>query len=75
MKRSRGRPRNDVVIGDSALELRYEGGEGKRRGSMRGPWKHGFESDGVEVVGKRDGSVVLRSKSGERLWGYFEVDV
>jgi hypothetical protein len=40
---------------------------------MRGPWKHVFESDDVEVKGKKDGSVELRSKSGKRLWDYFEV--
>lgn len=75
---SRARPRarrnaGGVVIGDSALDLRYEGGKGKRTGKMRGPWKHVFKNDDVEVRGKKDGSVELRSKSGERLWDFFEV--
>lgn len=62
-----------VVIGDSALALQYEGGEGKRKGKMRGPWKHEFESDDIQVIGRKDGSVLLKSKSGEKLWGHFEV--
>lgn len=75
-KATRPRPRRNpkgVVIGDSAIDLRYEGGQGKRKGEMRGPWRHKFESDDVQVIGNRDGSVELRSKSGERLWDYFEV--
>jgi len=70
--RARRNP-SGVVIGDSALELRYEGGEGKRKKGMRGPWKHEFESDDVQVIGKRDGAIELRSKSGARLWDNFEV--
>jgi hypothetical protein len=61
------------VIGDSALELSYAGGEGKRKGKLRGPWKHDFESNDVEVRGRKDGSIVLRSKTGKRLWDFFEV--
>jgi hypothetical protein len=61
------------VIGDSALELSYTGGEGKRKGKLRGPWKHDFESNDVEVRGRKDGSIVLRSKTGKRLWDFFEV--
>lgn len=77
-RRKSARPRTrrnpgGVVIGDSALELRYEGGQGKRSKDMRGPWKHEFESDDVQVIGKSDGSVELRSKSGARLWDNFEV--
>lgn len=70
---SRARSNPGVVIGDSAIELRYEGGQGKRHHGMRGPWKHEFETDDVEVIGKKDGSVLLRSKSGKRLWDHFEV--
>lgn len=62
-----------VVIGDSALALSYEGGQGKRSGKMRGPWEHEFESDDVEIIGRKDGSLILRSRSGERLWDHFEV--
>lgn len=62
-----------MVIGDSAISLSYEGGQGKRKGKMRGPWKHPFESSDVQVVGKQDGSVELRSKSKKRLWDFFEV--
>jgi len=76
-KAARPRPRRnssgDHVIGDSALELSYEGGEGKRKGDMRGPWKHEFESGDVQVIGKLDGAIELRSKSGARLWDVFEV--
>lgn len=62
-----------VIIGDAASSLTYSGGQGKREGKMRGPWKHVFESDDVQVIGRKDGSVLLRSKSGEPLWGHFEV--
>jgi hypothetical protein len=65
--------RSNPVIGDSALELSYTGGEGKRKGKLRGPWKHDFESNDVEVRGRKDGSIVLRSKTGKRLWDFFEV--
>lgn len=61
------------VIGDSALALTYHGGQGKRKGKMRGPWRHQFEADDVQVRGRKDGSLVLRSKSGKRLWDFFEV--
>lgn len=71
--RPRARSNPGTVIGDSTLELTYSGGQGKRKGKMRGPWKHVFESDDVQVIGKKDGSVLLRSKSGEKLWGHFEV--
>lgn len=72
-RRVRSNPRG-VVIGDSAISLSYEGGQGKRKGSMRGPWKHPFESDDVQIVGKKGGRVVeLRSKSGKKLWDFFEV--
>lgn len=71
-RRARANPRGSV-IGDSALELRYQGGQGKRRGKMRGPWKHVFENKDVEIRGKNDGSIELRSKSGDRLWDFFEV--
>jgi hypothetical protein len=70
-RRARANP--GVVIGDTAIDLRYVGGQGKRKGQMRGPWKHQFESEDVQVIGKKDGSVLLRSKSGERLWDHFEV--
>jgi len=40
---------------------------------MRGPWKHPFESDDVQVIGKKGGSIELRSKSGKKLWDFFEV--
>lgn len=72
-KAARPRPRSNPVIGDSALELSYAGGEGKRKGKLRGPWKHDFESNDVEVRGQKDGSIVLRSKIGKRLWDFFEV--
>jgi len=75
-KAARSRPRRNpggVVIGDSAIDLRYEGGQGKRKGKMRGPWKHVFETEDVQVIGKRDGTIELRSKSGARLWDNFEV--
>lgn len=71
--RSRTGYRGNPVIGDSVLDLSYTGGDGKRKGKMRGPWKHEFESGDVEARGRKDGSVVLRSKSGKRLWDLFEV--
>jgi hypothetical protein len=40
---------------------------------MRGPWKHEFERDDVQVIGRKDGSIELKSKSGARLWDVFEV--
>lgn len=75
-KKTTRRPRRnpqDVIIGDQALELRYLGGEGKRRGDMKGPWGHKFEEEDIQVIGKRDGSVLLKSKSGRPLWDVFEV--
>lgn len=70
---ARSNPRGGVVIGDAATSLTYEGGKGKRKGKMRGPWKHMFESDDVEIIGDKSGDVRLRSKSGARLWDFFEV--
>lgn len=65
--------RSNPVIGDSAVALSYEGGQGKRTKKLRGPWEHAFESNDVEIRGRKDGSVVLRSKSGKKLWDWFEV--
>ena len=62
--------RRNPVIGRRLLGIRYEGGEGKTAGSQ---WQHDFESP-VEVIGGPGGSVILRSRTGERLWDYFDVE-
>ena len=73
-KKRRRSPRRNPIIGDTALELTYEGGDGKRKGKMKGPWTHPFETDDVEIHGLKDGSIVLKSRSGKRLWDFFEVE-
>lgn len=70
--RARRNPRRRV-IGDAAVALSYEGGEGKRKGKLRGPWEHEFERGDVQIIGMEDGTILLESKSGVPLWGEFEV--
>lgn len=72
-KRRRNPRQRNPIVGDMAMELTYLGGEGKRKGKMKGPWVHEFESGDVTIEGLPDGSIKLISKSGKRLWDFFEV--
>lgn len=58
----------NVVIGDAAVALTYRGGKGKRR--EKRPFKHDFDSN-VQVIGRKDGTVLLKSTEGLPLWDWF----
>lgn len=52
------------VIYNSAIEIRAE----KTGGSLKGFYKHIFESKNVQILGLTNGDVLLHHKGGKRLW-------
>jgi len=63
-------PSRSIVTGATPLpiknvEVRYQ----RSAGEYHGEWfRHPFKSS-VEVIGLPDGSILIRSKSGKKLWG------
>jgi len=52
------------VIYNNAIEIRAE----KTGGSLKGFYKHIFESKNVQILGLTNGDVLLHHKGGKRLW-------
>lgn len=56
------------VIGDKLLAVEYQGGEGKAK---RSTWRHDFKGTGAQVIGLKDGSVLLK-RGTKPLWRLFK---
>lgn len=57
-------PRGGAPIGAGVMEVVYN----RHATHGRGPWVHKFTTRDATVSGRKDGSVVIRSKSGRPLW-------
>lgn len=67
---ARNQTPEEPVIGELVEEITYRGGHGKR-GSSR--WVHSMDT-AVQLVGQKDGTVLLRSKTGLPLWDWFDAN-
>jgi hypothetical protein len=58
-------PKKDVKLPASNIEIRYRRTSGSYSGKM---FSHKFKS-GASLFGMSDGSILLKSTSGKKLWG------
>lgn len=63
-----------VIIGYQVVAVEYIDDEKAKLEGIKNPknkiWRHEFEIDDVELIGLPDGSVLLKSRSGKRLWDF-----